>query len=149
MNLISNLKKIIYNACLFFTASEFLILIAATAIMVSDPESGAGVKQVLNLPSAAILLLVSFIMSALNPIFKLDCSQIIKLVLHFIGSAVAFAVLLLVAPEVYGDVARVITLFAVFAVIYFIIAFIVLIIGAIRTNIHADRLEYENKFDGR
>ena len=149
MNILKNLKTIIYNTCLYFTVAEFAILIAATAIMLNDPVSSSGVKQVLNLTSAAILLLVSFIMSALNLIFKINCSQIVKVLLHFIGSSAAFAVLLLVSPDVYGDIARVITLFSVFAVVYFIIAFIALIIITIKNNRRADQLEYENKFDSR
>ena len=146
MNIFKTVKQIIYSTCLYFTAAEFVILIAAAAIRQIDAQSGGEVGSFLSLGSAGLILLACFLMSALNLIWKLDYSTPVKLLLHFIGALAAFAVIFVIIPGVYTDMAQLIVRVLIFAVLYFIVAFIVLIVNSIRKNRRTEELDYESQF---
>lgn len=147
MNLLKKLKQLVYSACLYFTVAEFIILIAAAAFSQTSPESGGEVGKFLSLSSASLVLLGAFIMSAINFVWKLEYSTPVKVLIHFICSFAAFAILFIIIPGIYGDTSQIIVRCAVFAALYFIIAFIIMIINSIIQNKRANKQEYENKFD--
>ncbi len=146
MNIFKTVKQIIYSTCLYFTAAEFIILIAADVIRQADAQVGGEVSSFLSLGSAGLILLACFLLSALNLIWKLDYSTAVKLLLHFIGALAVFAVIFVIIPGVYTDMAQLIVRVLFFAVIYFIVAFIALIVGSIRKNRRTEELDYESQF---
>ncbi len=146
MNFFKNLKQIIYSACLYFTAAEFAILIFANVMGLTSPETGKEVVNFLNLSSSAVLLLFAFVMSALNLIWKAELSGAVKVLIHFIGSFATYAVLFIIIPGVYGNMAQIVVRGGLFAAAYFIVAFAVLIVSTVKRNRKANREEYENKF---
>ena len=109
-------------------------------------ETGKEVVNFLNLSSSAVLLLFAFVMSALNLIWKAELSGAVKVLIHFIGSFATYAVLFIIIPGVYGNMAQIVVRGGLFAAAYFIVAFAVLIVSTVKRNRKADREEYENKF---
>lgn len=146
MKILKNLKQIVYSACLYFTAAEFAILIFANAMGLNYPESGKEIVNFLNLSSSAVILLFAFIMSALNLIWKTKLTGAVKVMIHFIVSFATYFVIFVIIPGVYGNMAQIVVRSGLFAVLYFIIAFIALIISTIKRNRQADRAEYKNNF---
>lgn len=147
MKILKNLKQIVYSACLYFTVAEFVILILANIMGFNSPESGKEVVNFLNLTSSAIILLFAFVMSALNLIWEADLSGAVKVLLHFIGSFATYAVLFIVIPGAYVNMAQIVVRAGIFAAVYFIIAFAVIIVLSVKRNRKADKAEYENKFE--
>ena len=149
MKFFKNLKQIIYSACLYFTVAEFVILILATIMGYTAPEEGEAVGKFLNLSVSAIMFLFSLVMSSLNLIWKADMSGAVKVLLHFIGSFATYTVLFIIIPGVYSNVAQIVARAGIFAALYFIIAFAVLLVSTIRKNIRANKSEYESQFGKR
>ncbi len=146
MDLFKKLKQLVYSACLYFTAAEFVVLIAAALFYETAPENGGEVVKFLNLSSAASILLCAFIMSALNFIWKLNYGTAAKVFIHFVGSLAAFSILFIIVPGVWDNMAQIFVRLGIFAVIYFIIAFIVMITHSIVENKRANKLDYTDKF---
>lgn len=146
MDLFKKVKGIIYSACLYFTAAEFLILITATLLSNTAPENGAIAGMFLNLGSTALVFLACLIMAALNLVWKLDYSLTVRTVIHFVGALAAWTVIFIIIPGVYTDVSQIIVRSAVFAAIYLVVALFVSVIRSIIKNRRSEELEYENKF---
>lgn len=146
MNIKKQIKKIISDACVYFTAAEFVILLAATGFSEMNPASGGGIAMFLSLGSAALIFLACLIMSALNLVFRLDLSTATKLMIHFIGSLIAFGVVFIIIPGVWNDFGAIFVRLGIFAVIYAVIAGIVGIVASVKNNRKADDLEYESQF---
>ncbi len=146
MNIFKSLKQIIYSACLYFTAAEFLILIIASAYSDLAPASGGTAGKFLSLGSAALIFTACLIVAALNLVWKLDYSVSVRILLHFVGCLIAWCVIAIIIPGVYTDIAQIIVRSLIFAVIYLVIAFIVLIVKSIKKNRSTEELEYEPKF---
>lgn len=146
MHLIKKVKSIIYSACLYFTAAEFLILIVASLFSTTAPEKGAVAGMFLNLGSTALVFLACLIMAALNLVWELDYSLTVRTVIHFVGALAAWAVIFIIIPGVYTDVSQIIVRSAVFAVIYLAVALAALIVRSIIKNKRSEELEYDNKF---
>ena len=146
MNIFKKTKQILYSACLYFTAAEFLILFIATGFSEISPENGGTAGMFLSLGSSALIFLACLIMSALNFVWKLDYSTPAKVLLHFIGTLIAFTVIFIIIPGAYTDVAQVIARLAILTVIYLIITFIAVIIASIKKNRRTENFEYESQF---
>ena len=146
MNIKKQIKKIISDACVYFTAAEFVILLVATGFSEMNPESGGGIAMFLSLGSAALIFLACLIMSALNLVFRLDLSTATKVMIHFIGSLIAFGVVFIIIPGVWNDFGAIFVRLGIFAVIYAVIAGIAGIVASVKNNKKADELEYESQF---
>jgi hypothetical protein len=145
MNIMKTLKQVLYNACLYYTAAEFLLLFIATGYKEMNPEAGGGVGLFLSLGSSALIFLACLIMSGLNLIFRLDYSMSVRVLLHFIGALIAYAIVFIFIPGAF-DVAQIMVRMIVFAGIYLIIAFIALIIASMLKNKKTEKFEYESQF---
>lgn len=146
MKFIKKAKEAIYSACLYFTAAEFLILSVASVLGMTAPEKGAAAGMFINLGSTALVFAACLVLALLNNVWKLDYSLTVRFVLHFIGALAAWAVIFIIIPGVYGDVAQIIVRSAIFAVLYLIAAVIALLIRSIIRNKRTEDLEYESKF---
>lgn len=146
MNIKKQIKKIISDACVYFTAAEFVILLVATGFSEMNPESGGGIAMFLSLGSASLIFLACLIMSALNLVFRLDLSAATKVMIHFIGSLIAFGVVFIIIPGVWNDFGAIFVRLGIFAVIYAVIAGIAGIVASVKNNKKADELEYESQF---
>mgnify|MGYP000885552112 CR=1 FL=1 len=85
-------------------------------------------------------------MSVLNLTFKLDLSFSLRLLIHFIGSLFAYGIVFIIIPGAWNDFSSIFVRLGVFAVIYFVIAFIAVIVRSVRNNRRAEELEYESQF---
>ena len=146
MQLMKTFKQVLYNACLYFTAAEFLLLFIATGYKEMNPTAGGTAGMFLSLGSTALIFLACLIMSGLNLIFRLDYSISVRVLLHFIGSLIAYVIVFVLIPGAF-DVAQIIVRVLVFAVIYLIIAFIALIISSLLKNKTTEKFEYESQFN--
>lgn len=146
MNVLKKLKQILYSACLYFTAAEFLILIIASAFNNIAPENGGTAGKFLSLGSAALIFAACIIVAALNLVWRLDYSISVRVLLHFVGCLIAWIMITIIIPGVYTDIAQIIVRSLIFAVLYLVIAFIVFIINSIKKNRNTEDLEYEPKF---
>lgn len=140
------LKKTIYSACLYFTAAEFFILLMATAFSDMEPQNGGTAGMFLGLGSAALIFAACFIMALLNAVWRLEYSTPIKILIHFIGTLIAYSLLFIIIPGVGTNVAQVIARLVVLLVLYFIVAFIILIVNSVKKNRRTEQLEYESQF---
>ena len=146
MNIKKQIKKIISDACVYFTAAEFLLLLIATGFSEIDPSSGGGAAMFLSLGSSALIFAACLIMSALNLVFRLEFSTAIKVLIHFIGSLIAYTVVFIIIPGVWNDFGAIFVRLGVFAVIYAVIASVAGIVNSVKINRRADELEYESQF---
>ncbi len=146
MNFKKQLKRIISNACIYFTAAEFAILFIATGFAELDPAAGGGTAMFLSLGSTSLILLACFLMSALNLVFKLDFSTPIRVLIHFIGSLISYSLVFIIIPGVWNDFGSIFVRLGVFVVLYAVIAAICAIVASIKNNRKADELEYESQF---
>ena len=147
MSFFKEFKKIIYNMCLYFTAAEFFILLISTALSEISPGQGGTVSMFLSLGSSALLLLACFIISALNLIWKTRCKTPIKILVHFFGTLIAYAFIFIVIPGAYTNAAQIFARLFVFAAIYLVIAFAVLVVSSIRKIRKSEKSEYKPQFD--
>ena len=146
MNVKKQIKKILSDACVYFTVAEFVLLFIATGFSEIDPSSGGGVAMFLSLGSSALIFAACLIMSALNLVFRLELGTAVKVLIHFIGSLIAYSVVFIIIPGVWNDFGAIFVRLGVFAVIYAVIAAIAGIIASIKNNRKADDLEYESQF---
>ncbi len=146
MNFFKEFKKIIYNMCLYFTAAEFFILLVSTALSEISPEQGGTVGMFLSLGSSVLLLLACFIMSALNLIWRLEYKAPVKILLHFFGTLVAYSFIFIIIPGAYTRAAQIFARLFVFAVLYLVIAFTVLVVSSIKKIRKSEKTEYEAQF---
>lgn len=146
MKIYKTLKKIISDACVYYTAAEFAVLLIAAGFSEMSPEAGGGVGMFLSLGASALIFLACLIMSALNLVFRLDLSLALRILIHFIGSLAAYAVVFIIIPGVWNDFTAIFVRLSVFAVLYVIIALIALLVRSIIINRRADELEYESQF---
>ena len=145
MRIMKALRQVLERACLFFTLAEFLLLFIATGYQEINPSAGGTAGMYLSLGSAALIFLACLLMSALQLIFRLDYSLSIRLLLHFIGSMVAFALVFIVIPGVF-EIAQILIRLLIFAALYLVIAFVALIFVNLRKNKRSEELEYESLF---
>ncbi|MBQ8509042.1 MAG: DUF3021 family protein [Clostridia bacterium] len=146
MDKLKKLKKILSDACVYFTAAEFLVLFIATGYSEISPETGGTAGKFLSLQSAALILLACVLMSALNIIFRMDLSTMLKVLFHFIGSMLAYSLVFIVIPGAWTDFGAIFVRLGVFVVLYLVIAFVVLVINSILNNKRTEDLEYESQF---
>lgn len=140
MNKLKTVKKILTSSCIYFTVALFGIFLGAKMSNVA--------ASFLSFGPAAIVYLACLIMAALNRVWKLEYSVGVRLLIHFIGSLITFALLFIIVPgkAVYTNLAQVVIRAGLFAILYFVIALIALIIASIRKNRRSDDLEYEPQF---
>ena len=122
MKFMKEIKKILSDACVYFTASEFVLLAVAAAFGQTSPENGGTVGRFLSLGAA------------------------LKVLIHFTGSLIAFSLVFIVIPKAYSDFGAIFVRLGIFAVLYAVIAVIVLIVRGIAANRRSDDLEYESQF---
>ena len=146
MNFFKEFKKIIYNMCLYFTAAEFFVLLISAGFSEISPEQGGTVGMFLSLGSSALLLLACLVMSVLNLIWKTEYKKPIKILFHFLGTLVAYSFIFIVIPRAYTSAPQIFARLFVFAVIYLVIAFVVLVISSIKKIKKSERTEYEAQF---
>ena len=140
MKFMKEIKKILSDACVYFTASEFVLLAVAA------PENGGTVGRFLSLGAAGMIFAACLMMSALNLVFRLELSGALKVLIHFTGSLIAFSLVFIVIPKAYADFGAIFVRLGIFAVLYAVIAVIVLIVRGIAANRRSDDLEYESQF---
>lgn len=146
MNLRKRIWKIISDACVYFTVAEFFVLFVATGFSELDPEAGGGVGKYLSLGAAALLFLGCFLLSLLNLTFKLDLSSSLRVLIHFIGTTVAYSLVFIVIPGVYNDFGAIFVRLGVFVIIYAVGLLIGVIVTSSKRNHRADSIEYESQF---
>ncbi len=141
--------KIIYNSCLYFTVAAFVLLIAA----VTTGDVGTVTSHGQNVTSyqyligtTSLLFLGCFTMSVLNLIWKLRYSMTVKLLLHFLCALAAYIIIFVWLHGRYSTMEQILVRVLLFVVVYFVIAFAALIIGSIRKNRKAEKLEYDSQF---
>ena len=100
----------------------------------------------LSLGSSALIFAAWLIMSALNLVFRLEFSTAIKVLIHFIGSLIAYTVVFIIIPGVWNDFGAIFIRLGGFAVIYAVIASVAGIVNSVKINRRADELEYESQF---
>ena len=145
MTIMKTLKQVLYSACLYYTIVEFFLLFVATGFKEMNAEAGGGVGLFLSLGSSALIFLACLIMSGLNLIFRLDYSMSVRVLLHFIGSLIAFTIVFILIPGAF-DVAQIMVRMLVFAAVYLIIAFVALFINGMLSNKKTEKFEYESQF---
>lgn len=146
MKFMKEIKKILSDACVYFTASEFVLLAVAAAFGQTSPEKGGTVGRFLSLGAAGMIFAACLMMSALNLVFRLGLSGTLKVLIHFTGSLIAFSLVFIVIPKAYADFGAIFVRLGIFAVLYAVIAVIVLIVRGIAANRRSDDLEYESQF---
>lgn len=146
MNVKKQIKKILSDACVYFTIAEFVLLLIATGFSEIDPEAGGGIAMFLSLGSATLIFSACLIMSLLNLVFRLDLSTALRVMIHFIGSLAAYSVVFIIIPKAYNDFGAIFVRLGVFVVIYAIIAAVAGIVASINNNKKADELEYQSQF---
>ena len=146
MSIMKKLKQVILNACFYFTASEFLILITANAFNQLAPSNGGAVGKFLSLGAAALVFLACIAVSALNLVLRSDYSLSVRLVIHFLGCLAVWTLVTVIIPGAYTNMMQIIVRLLLFAVIYLIIAFAVLIVKSIVRNRRSEEKEYESSF---
>ena len=146
MNIIKTIRKIIGDACTYFTAAQFFLLLIVTGYREIAPQDGGTAALYLSLGSAALIFAACLIMSALNLVWRLDYSVSLRILIHFIGSLIAFAVVFIIIPGVWNNIAQILVRSLVFTAVYLIIMFIVLIVNSILNNKRTETFEYESQF---
>lgn len=146
MKILKEIKKIISNACVYFTAAEFFILIIASAYSGSAPEKGGAVGQFLSLGAAALIFAACAMFSVLNLVFRLELSTPVKVFLHFAGSLLAFSLVFVFIPKAYTDFGAMFVRLGIFAIIYAVVAAVVFLVRSARSKKRSDELEYESQF---
>ncbi len=145
-NIFKELKNIIYNTCLYFTGLTFLLLIAFT--LMAEGDSIASAKDYLiGMTTSSHILLFCFIMSLLNLCFKIKYSMTIKVLLHFLLSLAAYAIVFVFMLGSNQTVENISVRLLLFTVVYFVIAFIALIVTSIRKNRKNANDEYTSQFE--
>ena len=139
-NFTKSFKKILYNACLYFTVAIFVILLMADLAEISSTYS------FLSLGSTALVFLACLLMSALNTVWKLDYSPAVRVLIHFTGSFVIYGIVFILIPKVYTNASQLVIRTAVFVMLYLLIAFIAAIVSGIKRNRRSDNMEYESQF---
>ncbi len=147
--ILNKLKQALSNACIYFTAAQFLLLMLASAFSSIDPQSGGTVGMYLKLSSAALIFAACLIMAALNFVFELDYSLSVRLLFHFLGSLAAYTVVFIIIPGAWQDFAAILVRLAVFAGLYLLIALLVLLVDSILKNRRTDSFEYDEQFSRR
>ena len=142
MNKLKTFKKVIYNACLYFTIAIFFVLVIANA------ASLATATEFLSLSSTALIFLACLAISALNLVWKSDYSTSVRLLIHFTGSLLSYALIYILIPgkSVYTNLSQVVIRAAFFVIPYLVIAFIILLVGSIFKNRRSEDMEYESQF---
>lgn len=114
--------------------------------MQSD-SAAAPQDYLIGVGTTPIIFLFCFIMALLNLCWKLKYSITIKLLLHFLASLAAYTVVFVFmlgnSPSVENIFVRVL----LFTVVYFVVAFIALIVTSIRKNRKSEKAEYTSQFD--
>ena len=146
MRSIKELKKIISDACVYFTVSEFVLLAIAAAFGQTSPENGGAVGRFLSLGAAGMIFAACLMMSALNLVHRLGLSGALRVLIHFTGSLIAFSLVFIIIPRAYTDFGAIFVRLGIFAVLYAVIAVIVMIVRGIAANRRSDDLEYESQF---
>ncbi len=146
MCIMKKIKQVILNACLYFTASEFLILIIANVFNQLAPSEGGTAGKFLSLSAAALIFFACIAVSALNLILRSDYSLSVRLVIHFLGCLAVWTLVTVIIPGAYTNAMQITVRLLLFAVLYLLIAFAVLIINSIVRNRRSEGKEYESKF---
>ncbi|MCI8388453.1 MAG: DUF3021 family protein [Clostridiales bacterium] len=146
MNIYKHIKKILSDACIYFTAAEFVLLLIATGFSEMSPEAGGEAAMFLSIGSTALIFVACLIMSSLNLIFKAELSSSLRLLIHFIGSLIAYSVVFIIIPGAWRDFTAIFVRLGVFVILYLIIALVAMIIKSIKAGRRADKLEYESQF---
>ncbi len=144
--------KIIYNACLYFTVAAFILMISAVTMgdVGTTTTTGQNVTSYQYLiGTMSLLFLGCFAMSVLNLIWKLRYSVTVKLLLHFLCALAAYIVIFVWLHGRYSTMEQILVRVLLFVVVYFVIAFAALIIGSIRKNRKAEKLEYDSQFENK
>ncbi len=149
MKLFSIIKNTLRSACVYFTAAEFLILVAAETLSLTASASGSPVRMFLSLKSTVLVFAACLFMSLLNLIWRLDLSLTLRTLFHFMGSLAVWSVIFIVIPKAYTDTAQIIVRCGVFAVIYAVVGLIALIVHSVKVRRATEKTDYEPSFGDR
>ncbi len=139
-------KKILTDACVYFTAAELFIIAIAELFRVNDPVAGGGISVFLSLASALTILVACVIMSAMRLIFETDLAGVLQVVLHFFGSLIAYSLVFIVIPGAWRDFGASFARVGIFLLLYFVILIISLIVKSLKQKRRSDDSEYESQF---
>jgi len=139
-NKLKSLKKVFGTACVYFTASIFAILIIAEAAKLKAAFS------FLSLSSTALVFLACVLMSLLNFVWKLDYSATVRTLIHFTGSFAVYGIIFILIPKAYKVASQLAVRSIIFAILYLLAAFAVVLVTSIRRNRRSDDMEYESQF---
>ena len=124
MKILNAIKNYIFSTCSFFAFFEFLIFIIGTQITTFN--------DAITLGTAGIILLFSAMVAAINYIFKIpNLKPLIKLVIHFAALGLCFFILFSAVGSISIEdgIGDVFVMFAVYTILYAIIAGAVFGIG--------------------
>ena len=146
MCITKKLKQVVLNACLYFTASEFFILILAKLFSETSPTSGGAVGKFLSLGATTLVFFACLALSALNLVLKANLPRSVRIVCHFLGCLAVWTLVTVMIPAAYVNPLQVLIRLIFFAVVYAIIAFIAAVIQSIIKNRRSEDKEYESAF---
>ena len=146
MNALKFIKKAVTNACVYFTISEFALLILITLVQKFAAENGGTAVMFLNLGATALIFLACLCLAALNFVWKLNCSVTARIFIHYFGMLAAFSLVFIVIPRAWDNPIRVAVIIGAYTVIYLIIGLIAAVINSIKRNRKSEEIEYESQF---
>ena len=146
MKIFNTVKKVIYSACLYFTAATFIIVALVSSVDVSGTANGSTASLFLTLGGAAMIFAACLAMSLLNLVWHLRFPTPVNAAIHFVGALTVWAVMFVVIPGVYSDSSMVIVRMGIFVVLYAVIGLIALVVNLIKKIRLNNASEYEEQF---
>lgn len=140
MKFLPKIKAVLQNACVIFAVVTFVI--CALGALFSDG------KLATTFPALSGFFLFSLILSLLNEILKIKKIHIaLRIALHFIGTMICFYAVFIIVGAFSDKVSGKLIIMAVAALIYAIVALVVLLIAQARKNKKRDSEKYEAQFN--
>ncbi len=146
MNALKFIKKTVMDACVYFTAAEFSLIIFVTLVQKFAAEDGGTAVMFLNLGATVLIFLACFCLAALNFIWRLKCSTVVRVLIHYIGMLAVFSLVFIVIPHAWDNTIRVVVIIVAYTLVYLIVGLIAMVINSIRKKRASDNLEYKSQF---
>lgn len=145
MKILTAIKKIISSACVYFTVTEFALLIIIN-LMAEKWDMGKNFTPFFTIGSAFILLVFFTAIAASNLIFKTKLPTPIAYLIHFLIVTVVYIVLFVLIPGVWQDGHAFAMRLCVFVPVYIIVALVSFIIKLIFNRSTVRDEEYVEQF---
>ena len=140
------IRKIISDACVSFTAIEFILLIISQTMLSSNAKSDALVNF-LGLKAAVIIFVTALVFSIAGLILKIKrVPGFILRLIHFVVTVTTLEIAVLLVMS--GFRARVLLVIGfVYTVLYIVISLILYLISRIRLDKKEEKEDYVPVFD--